>query len=645
MTSPPTAAVPVVGLDAGDAGDTDGADIGAKALALARARRRGLPALPGIVVPASAGRALVEQALAASGGGSPHAATLAVMDAAVHLDWTAVVEAARRLGDRLVVRSSSPVEGDPSWSGAFSSFLEVAPDEVPTAVAGCWASACNPTVLDLCDRMGRTPEEVSPAVLVQPMVAPDAGGTATVERGAGRRAPAVEIAGVPGSPAPLLAGWVSGWSARVTGDGEDEEATHGAPRAVAGRGGAAEPGPEDALPPARWLHAVARLARLAGDGAAAAIEWAIVDDGALLLQLRAVPVGAERASDEPSRDEPSRDEPASGEPANEETTGAAPVGPETGGGAGGAPGGGGSPTWTAARGARGGGHALAERPSGLAASPRAPSVARAVFRYGGPLGEELVLPWLLADPGAQPVVGAEPVTGADPGRAGAALDGPEAFDATVAAARALAARALGGGTADLAGVAEDLPGALDALAPVPAAEGRAVLAGLAAAARQLVEAGALAHDEELWALTASEVRARLATPVPGGGRPARYRLARWLPLLGAVMERWGRAAGGEGASPGAAAGRARRLRAPADLRRVVRGDVVVVERPAPQLAPALWAASALVAESGGAAAHLAEVARSLRVPAVVAAGRLDVTDGRTLVLVDGDAGRVLLLDG
>ncbi|MFC0082036.1 PEP-utilizing enzyme, partial [Aciditerrimonas ferrireducens] len=77
-----------------------------------------------------------------------------------------------------------------------------------------------------------------------------------------------------------------------------------------------------------------------------------------------------------------------------------------------------------------------------------------------------------------------------------------------------------------------------------------------------------------------------------------------------------------------------------DVGRVVPGAVVVVRRPAPQLAPALWVAAGLVAERGSGAAHLVEVARSLRVPAVVGVGPSPLPDEGGLALVDGDKGEV-----
>jgi phosphoenolpyruvate synthase/pyruvate phosphate dikinase len=75
--------------------------------------------------------------------------------------------------------------------------------------------------------------------------------------------------------------------------------------------------------------------------------------------------------------------------------------------------------------------------------------------------------------------------------------------------------------------------------------------------------------------------------------------------------------------------------------------VLVAPNPIPQLAPLLWAASALVTTGGSAAAHIDEVARSLRVPAVLGCDHeqlfsfLDDQSGLSrLIAVDGDIGRV-----
>jgi phosphoenolpyruvate-protein kinase (PTS system EI component) len=80
----------------------------------------------------------------------------------------------------------------------------------------------------------------------------------------------------------------------------------------------------------------------------------------------------------------------------------------------------------------------------------------------------------------------------------------------------------------------------------------------------------------------------------------------------------------------------------------VPGEVAVLEHPHPRFAPVLWTAAAVVTEAGSAAAHLMEVARSLRVPALCAAPPLQLGPDRSpgqrcLLCVDGDNGVLTLL--
>jgi pyruvate,water dikinase len=71
----------------------------------------------------------------------------------------------------------------------------------------------------------------------------------------------------------------------------------------------------------------------------------------------------------------------------------------------------------------------------------------------------------------------------------------------------------------------------------------------------------------------------------------------------------------------------------------VRGRILVVHQPLTQYAPLLWKAAGLVSETGGQAAHLCEVARSLHVPAVVGVHLSGVLDGSVIAL-DGATGEV-----
>ena len=69
------------------------------------------------------------------------------------------------------------------------------------------------------------------------------------------------------------------------------------------------------------------------------------------------------------------------------------------------------------------------------------------------------------------------------------------------------------------------------------------------------------------------------------------------------------------------------------------GVVLVVDRPLIRFAPLLWKAAALVSRTGSPAAHLCEVARSLRVPAVVSAN-IDRPASETILGIDGSLGVV-----
>src|SRR5262249_60410390 len=92
-------------------------------------------------------------------------------------------EAVAGLGGRVIVRSSSPLEGDPRWSGAFSSVAEVTPDDVVAAVRSCWASAFAVDPLRRLEACCLPPEALGLGVLLQPEIRPVAGGVARVTGG------------------------------------------------------------------------------------------------------------------------------------------------------------------------------------------------------------------------------------------------------------------------------------------------------------------------------------------------------------------------------------------------------------------------------------------------------------------------------
>ncbi|HEX2421303.1 MAG TPA: PEP/pyruvate-binding domain-containing protein, partial [Acidimicrobiia bacterium] len=181
--------------------------VGAKAAALALARRGDLPVLPGFVIDASASRghlALGSSQLAVRGSGG---ARLTV--SAEPIPGAEQIEAAGRgLSSLLVARSSSPMEGDGKWAGAFTSYIGITPEELPKAVAGCWASTFSVDALDRQRRAGIEPGSVPMAVLVQPAIDAVAGGVAEITPEG-----TVRVEAVAGTPAALLRGWERGAAA------------------------------------------------------------------------------------------------------------------------------------------------------------------------------------------------------------------------------------------------------------------------------------------------------------------------------------------------------------------------------------------------------------------------------------------------
>jgi pyruvate,water dikinase len=186
--------------------DDAAGNAGAKAARLAQALAAGLPVLPGWVVPVAAGRPALAAGAAAVAAGRPAAARRAVLghrpDGQLAAELRTAVAA---LGGRAIARSSSPLEADIRWAGAFRSVAEVGPDDAPSAVASCWASAFAVDPLARLDACGLPPDALEMAVLLQREISPDAGGVARVAADG-----EVAIEGVPGHPAALLAGWAEG---------------------------------------------------------------------------------------------------------------------------------------------------------------------------------------------------------------------------------------------------------------------------------------------------------------------------------------------------------------------------------------------------------------------------------------------------
>lgn len=250
-------------IDLDDARALDPGVVGAKAARLAAAKRVGLPVLPGVVVPVDVARPAIATASAALADGGSGAARLAIMDVDVDGDVMAALRVGTsRLDWPLVVRSSSPLETGGVWAGAFSSFDEIGPDDLRTAVRGVWASAFTVHALERCEAAGTDPRDVELAVLLQSQVHPVCAGSARAKPDH-----SVAVHATRGSPRDLMEGWDVGVRAHVSSRGRIE-------------------GDHEALElGAAALQAAAELARRTcaalGDNL---IEWAWTGDEVVLLQ-------------------------------------------------------------------------------------------------------------------------------------------------------------------------------------------------------------------------------------------------------------------------------------------------------------------------------------------------------------------------
>jgi rifampicin phosphotransferase len=230
-------------LDLQDVSDPQGA--GHKAATLARLRRDGFPVPDGVVLlPAAAD------------------------------DGVDVAAAVRRWGDKpLAVRSSAVDEDLPgaSYAGLYTTVLNVTSDQLADAVRQCWASASAERVSSYRGASGDGPPRL--AVLIQPMVPARAAGVAfTADPVTGDRG-AVVVEAVAGLGERLVAGVA-------------------APDTWEVRGPAARRRTSGASPvlDADQARAIAALARRVEkhEGSHQDIEWALCDEGLVLLQARPV---------------------------------------------------------------------------------------------------------------------------------------------------------------------------------------------------------------------------------------------------------------------------------------------------------------------------------------------------------------------
>jgi phosphohistidine swiveling domain-containing protein len=245
-----------------------------------------------------------------------------------------------------------------------------------------------------------------------------------------------------------------------------------------------------------------------------------------------------------------------------------------------------------------------------AAPARAETLARIMARYGGRLGEELVVPWALGShwvpsPEAVEVAGGE---------------------AALAEARSLAAA-----------LASDVWNMPPEAAARAAADATRLLLGPDPAAGMAAIEGLGSPDERM--------AARLLALVEGvsGRSGATGPRDRWAPFVFRVVRARGRELRGRSAAPGAGAGGYRWVGSLASLHDPSAASVVGARAPLPQLSPMLWHASGIVTAGGDPGAHVFEVARSLGVPAVVGVDLEPWRHDDALVGVDGDEGIVSVL--
>jgi phosphohistidine swiveling domain-containing protein len=535
-------------------GAQDASRVGVKAARLAVARRLGFAVLPGVVVPVEGSAQAIEvgvRALELTGLGSARPAVAAVSLPA----WLeAALREALPFEGPLIARASTTLDDQGVFAGAFASVGELGPEDLATAVRGCWASVFAPDAIERLQRVGLSPAAVGMAILIQPELRPVWGGWAarTADGGA-------EVASIAGSPAPLLGGLGRGR------------------RHVFSRDGTFRSGDTDRASMAAGdaERAASLLFRAHAELGADRIEWA--DDGAALVLLQ-----LDRAPPEAARS----------------TTALAPV-------------------------------PAAHRGTDGRVWRR---FAQMMIGRSGSLADRLVAPWAAAAPGALAVAKLE----GDPAALfasaialGAELAATLAFQSGIPTA-VLTRRLLEGDPAledDLGGIEVDaglagrVLGAIDAVG--------AALAGT----RTLADPVAVWWQDEEW------IKAALTAGPP---RPPRTWVPdRWTNLLFDVVTRNGTLEAGQPASPGRVTGRLVVLSRPEEAGAARARDIIVVDDPVPGYAPLLWSVAGVVSREGDPAAHLFEVARSRRIPAVAGIGPALTISGDAMA-IDGDAGEVRL---
>ncbi len=241
--------------------------VGYKAALLAEAGAIGLPTLPGDALPLEASAPAIAAGHAAFARSGPSAAYLAASAIEPEPAW---IEVMGGVASSTVVRSTTALDADGRWSGAFASYLDVGASDLATAVKGCWASAFSRDALERYEASGVDAADVRIGVLVQPWIAFDLGGTArTLPDGR------VTMTFAPGGPRDVVTGRAPDATTVVV---EDEAA--------------ATSSVDD--PIAGIASEVAAVARAAEDATGIGlIEWGVLEGAVTLLQIGPAPAGDE----------------------------------------------------------------------------------------------------------------------------------------------------------------------------------------------------------------------------------------------------------------------------------------------------------------------------------------------------------------
>ena len=499
-----------------------------------------------------------------------------------------VAQACAGFGPALAVRSSSVLEGEGEWSGAFASYVDVGLEEVEKAIAGCWASAFTVSTLERFEAVGRQPVAAPMAVLIQPLIRPEYGGVSRLDQNGD-----VEVIGIKGSPAPLVQGWETGMRVVVAPGGEF----------VTSDDAISYLGVDLITEVTRQLRAAHRLT------GANTCEWGLADGRLSLLQLA------------------------------RHTVTSRPSGPHR------------RPHRAAASGP-GDPHSIDPRLIDLARLARrypGPLGEALVLGWAAADPSDVMetLAWSATELPAHDDPD-DPVEALHLAAREAAVLTAETWQMPEPMAAARAASVLRQARGNHPQAALDCLAELR----ISDSDRAARVLHLLAIVQRSIDDGSSGGLRWNWHQPIDRLRSILRGETQREGLQSSVRrigIDRWEPFQASVVKASGTDHKGTTASPGVGCGRLCYIAGPDQVDDFRPRDVIVTTNPVPNLAPLLWDAAGLVTISGSPAAHLFESARSLNVPAVCSldlAGSLGVdlaaTTGPFAVAVDGSRGIVFL---